>query len=297
MSKHKNRPNDFDTPPLIDMGELGDVKDGMVLSQLSGQYRCRECGGVNVHMMGCMHMGKGPVEEAKEQPTQPQQLILQPAPSDTFTCKADITGCPVMKDKPPVVNVPINTWHNWIFLANRMETEWLAYFKGEQREDGSWVVGEYYFPQQRMFSATCEPVEGERQAEGTMGCVHSHVAMKAFFSSVDEAHFNHQVELVLNRAGDVECRVRVQLECGRYSRVVAKVMLTGCEEQMEQLARLKATQVMPTTPATQGTATQQTLTEAQEKMIKQLDKDDALWESGDGKRYFDHRGDYGYFGG
>ncbi len=180
--------------------------------------------------------------QRQQQPQPAQQNILQAAePDDTFECEADVKGCPVAGGA--TVNVPIEMWDRWVFLANKMDTEWLAYLKGEEVEPGVFNITEMYFPAQHMEPATCMAVDGERQQEGTIGSVHSHVAMSAFFSGEDEKHFNHPVELVINRKGDVDCRVRRRLDCGRWQRVVGKVMLSGCQEQLDQLAELKAKKV------------------------------------------------------
>lgn len=157
---------------------------------------------------------------------------MQPRVADTFSCPSDISGCPVAKKT--VVLIPLDLFNKWVFLAKRFPTEWIAYLLGgpvEGKPDEYQITG-MYFPQQWVTPAHCEPAD-QQIKPGTIGTVHSHVDMKAYFSTEDIMHFNHQVEIVLNRRGEFEANGRIQLECGRYHRGPAEVKFTGCAEVME----------------------------------------------------------------
>jgi proteasome lid subunit RPN8/RPN11 len=154
-------------------------------------------------------------------------VIGKPKGDDTFTCDADVKNCPIVAKQR--IEMPHAMYNTWLYLCKRFDTEWLAYLKGVC-EDGVWKITEMYFPKQRVQAAHVEAEDGE-VLEGTIGSVHSHVSMGAFFSAEDESHFNHPVEIVINRAGDCKVALRVQLECGRYSRVEAAILLRGTSDE------------------------------------------------------------------
>lgn len=162
------------------------------------------------------------------------------AASDVFSCPSDLSGCPIAQ-KPGVI-VPLAMYHQWIFLAKQLDTEWIAYLKGEQREDGKYVIREMYFPKQRANRAHCDAEDGEI-LPGTIAAVHSHVDMQVFFSAEDQAHFNHAIEMVVNSRGEIKANGRTQLECGRWHRGDAEIIYTGAEENLslEQELRQKIT--------------------------------------------------------
>jgi hypothetical protein len=154
---------------------------------------------------------------------------LASKPSDTFTCAGDIKGCPMMTsmENEHLVRIPHDMYQNWIWLCLRFDTEWIAYLKGTQDPTTKvWSITEMYFPKQKANSSHVDAADGEVQ-EGTIGSVHSHVSMGAFFSTEDENHFNHPVEMVINREGKMAICVRLPLECGRFSRVKTKCLLIG----------------------------------------------------------------------
>jgi len=262
---------DFEQPPIIDGGrELPGFVGGMsrqVIEQMQGERHLPD-----------YYQRQG-------------RVVHIAPPDDTFHCTPDVKGCPVVGEVKDVVNVPLEMWNQWIFLAKEMSTEWIAYLKGTvSGENGKMVydITEMYFPKQTMQSATCEAEEGEIQ-EGTIGSIHSHVGMKAFFSTVDEMHFNHPVEMVINKYGDVECRTRIKLECGRYQRVNAKVMLIECNKELDLLNKLKEQKVTKQSPWWRGDdkppqlQTQQPMTQAE--LAAEQDKDDTLFGWTDGGYY------------
>lgn len=150
---------------------------------------------------------------------------------DTFRCTPDVKGCPIATAAK--VYIPLQMFNKWVFLANQLSTEWIAYLKGYEKENdpGKFVITDMYFPKQKGNATHCDAEDGEIQ-EGTIAAVHSHVSMNAFFSSEDVAHFNHAIELVVNSRGEIKAIGRTKLECGRYHRGDADIVFTGCEEEL-----------------------------------------------------------------
>jgi hypothetical protein len=157
---------------------------------------------------------------------------------DTFTCNVDVNGCPVAP-KDVEILVPYQMFNQWIFLTKEFDTEWFAFLKGEKKEDGSYEFTDMYFPPQKAQGAHVS-VEDGHILEGTLGAIHSHVNMNASFSAEDKQHANHEVEIVINRKGDYEASVRIQLECGRYQRTSGKIILSNCTEELALASQLEA---------------------------------------------------------
>jgi hypothetical protein len=150
--------------------------------------------------------------------------------SDTFSCAdEDVTGCPLV-DKAKI-EMPNSMYHAWVYLTKVFETEWIAYLKGEQRKDGVWEIKSMYFPPQTVNAAHVDVPDEFKIEEGTIGAVHSHVAMAVFFSGEDKKHMNHPIELIVNRKGEVAAAVAIVLDCGRTSRIEADITLMGNTEQ------------------------------------------------------------------
>lgn len=150
---------------------------------------------------------------------------------DTFVCTTpDLEGCPILaKPSTPLVHVPFDMYQKWIWLCKVYKTEWIAYLKGGQNAQTKvWEIEDMYFPRQRATGSHVDAEDGEI-TEGTIGSVHSHVAMSAFFSEEDKRHFNHNVEMVVNRSGDLAISVRIPLECGRWSRITTTALLIGTD--------------------------------------------------------------------
>lgn len=161
----------------------------------------------------------------------PQQRV-----SDTFRCQPDVEGCPVAKK--PSVEVPNAVFNNWVFLACEIDTEWIAYLRGEAIEGGYHIHG-FYFPKQRVTPAHCEPEDGEVRFDDTIGTVHSHVSMGAVFSPEDRSHFNWPVEIVINRRGEFSVNCRQKLECGNWQRNEGRLVLAQCDAELELVKELQ----------------------------------------------------------
>ena len=156
------------------------------------------------------------------------QPKVEPKVNDTWTCSvAETKGCPIVGK--PEVRMPVEMYRAWTELAQDFDTEWMAYLQGTfDAATGKGEIVGMYFPPQSASGAHVEmPDESFRVLPGTIGAVHSHVKMQAFFSGTDEAHANWPVEIVINAKGESAMRARVKLECGRFSRVDGTIMLVG----------------------------------------------------------------------
>ncbi|KKL07822.1 hypothetical protein LCGC14_2582160, partial [marine sediment metagenome] len=122
--------------------------------------------------------------------------------------------------------MPVEMWQSLWQLTALSNNEWIAYLIGKL-EDGKALIEEVYFPEQTVTGASCEvPTEVEAKPN-TIGAIHSHVGMEAFWSKTDEDHANWPIEIVLNRKGDYKALMRVKLECGRWSRVNCKLTISA----------------------------------------------------------------------
>ena len=147
---------------------------------------------------------------------------------DEWHCEVkDVEGCPIVGEA--VIEVPYEMYNAWTELAAEIKTEWMMYLKGDlNQESGRARITECYAPPQSASGCHVEqPDEDYRPQTSTMGAVHSHVSMNAFFSRTDVDHANWPVEIVVNAKGEYDLRMRVKLECGRFSRVKGKLMLIG----------------------------------------------------------------------
>jgi proteasome lid subunit RPN8/RPN11 len=162
-------------------------------------------------------------------------------PADTFTCDADIEPCSLTPKAS--IYVPSDMWQDFIWLTKKFSTEWLAYFKGEREvKDNTviWHVTGFYFPPQTCTGAHVDIPDDYRTEPDTIGDIHSHVDMSAFFSTEDKKHWNWPVHIVLNRKAECDAVVAHQLPCGKTTRAKAAVFVTGSAEQDALAATLTA---------------------------------------------------------
>lgn len=140
---------------------------------------------------------------------------------DTWTVAcSELEGCPIDEKPTPEVLIPQEMFDAWVNLCWHTDLEWLAYLIGhvDEEDENVYHVTDYYFPKQIANGGHLDVDPSEVPREGVIGAIHSHVAMSAFFSGEDKKHFNHKVEMVMNRAGDVKAAIQYKLECGRFSR-------------------------------------------------------------------------------
>lgn len=214
----------------------------------AGGVDCLECGGDLYDVEEAAMDDEVRLEEGVDLRGTPQESgvrhgvgLKKPASAngsvkDMFRCPSDLTGCPVAVLAK--VNIPIDMYNKWLWLAGQLSTEWIAYLQGEETGPFEFTITDMYFPKQKANPGHVEAADGEIRP-GTVATVHSHVGMKAFFSTEDCAHFNHPIEMVINRAGDLVANGRVKLECGRYHRGPAEVYFLGCEGEEEVEAQLR----------------------------------------------------------
>lgn len=156
--------------------------------------------------------------------------------SDTFACSVDgVTAC--SKAPNPDILFDSRLWQSIVGLCERFNTEWMAYLIGDKRQDGDYAIEKLSFPEQTAGGAHVkrEPDADFRPPERTVGVIHSHVGMQAFFSATDKAHANWPVEIVVNRKGEYEVSTRVELPCGDSMRRGSRVLLLtgGILDNME----------------------------------------------------------------
>ncbi len=130
--------------------------------------------------------------------------------------------CP---EQAPEVFIPRSMFDQWTHLAGQFNVEWIAYLIGEQqRRDGSYVIRSMRFPPQTSGPTTVDVPDSVQPPRGTIGAVHSHVNMPAFFSGCDDSHSNWPVEIVVNARGEFKMMVRFKLGCGRWAKVASTAL-------------------------------------------------------------------------
>jgi len=141
---------------------------------------------------------------------------------DVFYCDEveEVTrACPIYKGRP-TLSISPTLLSSLIGLAGRMREEWLAYLKGRYSvRTGRGRITSVYFPPQEVSAAHCEPDNHYRPRRGTIGVIHSHAEMEAFFSTTDVKHMNWPVEIVINSRAEYQLMARVRLRCGEIARV------------------------------------------------------------------------------
>src|SRR5579859_4457998 len=154
------------------------------------------------------------------------QTTTQPKGSDTFTCAVDgVSAC--SRAPVPKIHVDARIWEGIVGLCQRFSTEWLAYMIGTKDAEGNYEIKGLTFPEQTAGGAHVRRGDDPdfRVPEGTIGAIHSHVRMSAFFSTTDVAHANWPVEVVVNAKGEYETSVRVTLPCGESMRRKADILI------------------------------------------------------------------------
>lgn len=167
-----------------------------------------------------------------------QQLAKQPAGfkvghDGTVYCTdsqahGEITDgrCPdTVEAAVPAIHTTLSLFRKWIDLTLVYDTEWIALLTGKQDEQtGVYTIEDMYFPPQTATPGSVDVAEEFTPRAGTVGAVHSHVNMAVFFSSVDLAHSNWPVEIVVNRYGEYKAAVRHKLGCGRYAKSLTRLL-------------------------------------------------------------------------
>lgn len=149
-------------------------------------------------------------------------------------------------------------------LMSHFDVEWLAYLVG--RVDGETVrVTDLTVPAQRTTRSTVDEVE-EAPPQGTVGVMHSHVKMGAFFSGTDDKYINdnHDVSIVVSWKDDelvFKSQVRRQVPCGVSMVMVLPVTvviqdqrtwLQGVIDKVKDVVRLPNVVVGAPSPTPRG---------------------------------------------
>lgn len=94
--------------------------------------------------------------------------------------------------------------------------EFIVYLEhdGYDEEKREFRVVDIFFPKQEVGHASVKPSESPI---GNYGVLHSHVDMAAYFSGVDDDYLNanNDFSIVMNKKGEYQIGVKVNLPCGR----------------------------------------------------------------------------------
>jgi hypothetical protein len=168
--------------------------------------------------------------------------VTQPKDEHVFVCAEnnEITGeCP-LKPAIPYILVPAAMWANFLTLADKFKTEWIALLKGKLGKDDKnepvYIIDSFYFPPQTAGGTHVDIPTGVEPKPGTIGAIHSHVGMAVFFSGTDIAHSNWPVEIVINNRKEYKAVSRHQLKCGEFAKNETKVYLDGVIAEKETKA-------------------------------------------------------------
>jgi proteasome lid subunit RPN8/RPN11 len=167
---------------------------------------------------------------------------------ETFTCDdSDIAPC--SQAPKACVFMPAEMYVNFIHLCRSFKTEWLAYLKGtkEVNDKGEvlWEITDFYFPPQTVTASHVDIPDDYRPEEGTIGDIHSHVDMSAFFSAEDKKHFNWPVHIVINRKGETDIALAHTLGCGKTTRLPATLYTTSSDSQDTLVKSLEEKLTLP----------------------------------------------------
>lgn len=144
--------------------------------------------------------------------------------------------CAHRRYSPPALYFPVSMWNNFVLLAGKVNTEWIALLKAEADAQGDYQVRGFYFPPQVATGGHVDVDDDHTPEPGVTGALHSHVNMAAFWSGEDDKHWNWPFEVVLNARGEYSARIRHQMACGCWSRAKTKVFTVG---DMPELVTLK----------------------------------------------------------
>lgn len=168
--------------------------------------------------------------------------VVNPKDEHVFVCTEnnEITGeCP-LKPAIPYILIPAAMWANFMSLAKKFKTEWMALLKGDLTLDDEkkpvYLVKAFYFPPQTATGTSVDIPTGVTPKPGTIGAIHSHVGMGVFFSGTDLAHSNWPIEIVINNKEEYKAVARHQLKCGEYAKNDTKVYLDGILAERETKA-------------------------------------------------------------
>lgn len=127
-------------------------------------------------------------------------------------------------------------YQSLIHLSAEINTEWLGYFKGtrEQVDDTiTYRPTSIVFPKQEVSGSMCSPTE---ETHDTLGIIHSHHSMGAFFSGQDDANvnMNNDFSIVVSN-GEMKAVSKVKLPCGAVIIKDADILIEVDDSIVEQV--------------------------------------------------------------
>lgn len=155
-----------------------------------------------------------PKDEAKTYGTQRRasKECFTTAAQELKTCGAiDISVKPVRM--PVEVSVQIDA-----LMDKYPGDEWLAYLIGQEKPDGFYIT-KLHIPPQEVNGSAVEVEEGIACPPSTIGTIHSHNRMSAFFSGTDDSFVckNHPVTIVVGTGSTKwACKVKTTLPCNHF---------------------------------------------------------------------------------
>ena len=119
-------------------------------------------------------------------------------------------------------------------LMDHFNVEWLGYLMGDWKGEVL-TIKDLNVPNQKTTAASVSDVE-DAPPRGSIGVIHSHVAMGAFFSGTDDTwiNSNHNVSIVVSKkAGALEFKsqVRKRVSCGALMLMNLPVKLVEVNQQ------------------------------------------------------------------
>ena len=129
----------------------------------------------------------------------------------------DYTTCPYIRGE---IRLTQKAFSKITALMAHFNVEWLGYLIGTWQDGDTVLVKDLVIPEQQTTGSSVHEVD-ERAARGSIGVIHSHVAMGAFFSGTDDTWINnnHNVSIVVSKKNgvdklDFKSQVRKQVACG-----------------------------------------------------------------------------------
>ena len=133
----------------------------------------------------------------------------------TTDLPVDHEYCPDIKG---TIYIQPLAWEKIEALMLTINKEWLAYLLGKNINEDI-IVSDLVVPLQKTGPAAVDSVD-EQPPKGCIGVIHSHVAMTAFFSGVDDKYINgnHDISIVVSQKRNAQLefksQVRSRVSCG-----------------------------------------------------------------------------------
>lgn len=141
-----------------------------------------------------------------------------------------VSACSKMPDNVNVYITPIVKAKIDAMMDEYSSIEWLAYLKGEPKDDGNYLIRDLVFPDsQTISSASVSDIEFDsfNEHDDIVGVIHSHHNMGIGFSHTDDEFINgnHNVSILVANGGKAEANVRLKTPCGAIKDVKGTVRI------------------------------------------------------------------------